>query len=226
MTDIREKLLSLKDEEYKLFQCKLMPTVDPDRVIGVRSPEIRKLSKELWRMENAKDFMHCLPHFYYDENNLHACFIEKIKDFDECISELDRFLPFVDNWATCDMMNPKVLKNNPQKLSKKAFEWMKSEHTYTVRYGIGVLMRHFLDDNFDLKYLQKVAEIRSDEYYINMMIAWYFATALAKQYEAVLPFLKLRKLDTWTHNKAVQKAIESYRITDEQKVYLRTLKVK
>jgi 3-methyladenine DNA glycosylase AlkD len=220
MNEIREKLFSLQDEKYKVFQCKLMPTVNPEKVIGVRTPHLRKLSKELYKEGKAEEFMKNLPHDYYEEDNLHATFIEKIKDFDECVNELDRFLPFVDNWATCDMMNPKALKKNPEKLREKAFEWMKSKDTYTVRYGIGVFMRHFLKEDFEVEYAEKIAEIRSEEYYINMMVAWYFATALAFQYEAILPFFEEQKLPTWTHRKAIQKAKESYRITAEQKSYL------
>ena len=224
MNEIREKLFSLQDEKYKQFQCKLMPTVNPEKVIGVRTPELRKLSKELFKEGKAEEFMQNLPHDYYEEDNLHATFIEKIKDSDECINELDRFLPFVDNWATCDMMNPKALKKNPEKLIEKAYEWMRSEHTYVVRFGIGVFMRHFLKEDFKSEYAEKIAEIRSEEYYINMMVAWYFATALAFQYEAILPFFEEKKLPLWTHRKAIQKANESYRITHEQKLYLKNLK--
>lgn len=224
MKEIREILFELQDEPYKAFQCRLMPTVDPEKVIGVRSPKLRKLSKELWKEGRAEEFMKNLPHEYYDENNLHACFIEKIRDFDSCVRELDRFLPFVDNWATCDMMNPKVLKKNPQKLLLKVEDWLKSQHTYTVRFGIGVLMRHFLDTEFEMQYAERVAEIKSDEYYVKMMVAWYFATALSKQYDLILPFIEERRLDPWTHNKAIQKAIESYRITPLQKEQLRKLK--
>lgn len=217
-------MFALKDESYKAFQCKLMPTVDTEKVIGIRMPDLRKLSKELWKDGRAGEFMKNLPHEYYEENNLHASFIEKINDFDNCVEELESFLPFVDNWATCDMMNPKVLKKEPEKLLIKVKEWLKSEHTYTVRFGIGVLMRHFLDEGFKKEYPQMVAKIKSDEYYIKMMVAWYFATALSKQYDAILPFIKERCLDPWTHRKAVQKAVESYRITPEQKEQLRKLR--
>lgn len=224
MNEIRERLFLLKDEKYKNFQCKLMPTVNPEKVIGVRTPDLRKLSKELYEEGKAGEFIKKLPHKYYEEDNLHATFIERITDFDECINELDRFLPLVDNWATCDMMNPKVLKNNHEKLIEKACEWMKSEDTYTVRYGIGVFMRHFLKEDFKVEYAEKIAEIRSEEYYVNMMVAWYFATALAFQSEAILPFFEKQKLPLWTHRKAIQKANESYRITDELKLYLKNLK--
>ncbi len=224
MKSIKEELSALKDEKYKAFQCALMPTVSPDKVIGVRTPELRKLSKRLWNEGRAEEFMKSLPHTYYEEDNLHATFIEKITDFEICIAELDRFLPFVDNWATTDMMNPKVLKTEPEKLLKKAYEWMKSKDTYTVRYGIGVLMRHFLGDSFKPEYAEKVAEIKSDEYYIKMMVAWYFAEALSKQYEAILPFIKEKRLDSFTHRKAIQKATESRKIATAQKEELRSLR--
>ena len=174
---ISDELFSLKDEGYKKFQCALMPTVNPEKVIGVRTPDLRKLSERLWKEGRAEEFMKTLPHTYYEEDNLHAAFIEKITDFDRCIEELDRFLPFVDNWATCDMMNPKALKNDRERLLSKAYEWMEKEDTYTVRYGIGVLMRHFLGDNFSLEYAERVASVKSDEYYVRMMVAWYFAEA-------------------------------------------------
>ena len=223
---ITDELFSLKDEGYKRFQCALMPTVNPDKVIGVRTPELRKLSKRLWNEKRAEEFMKTLPHAYYEEDNLHATFIERITDFDICIAELDKFLPFVDNWATTDMMNPKVLKSEPQKLLKKAYEWIESKNTYTVRYGIGVLMRHFLGEKFDIQYAEKVAEIRSDEYYINMMASWYFAEALSKQYDAILPFIKERRLDCRVHRKAIQKAVESRKITPAKKEELKSFRMK
>ncbi len=228
MTNFKEKLFSLKDETYKEFHCKLMPTVDPFKVIGVRTPAIRALSKEFLKnnKEEVGSFMNELPHEYYEENNLHAVFIEAIKDFDECINELDRFLPFVDNWATCDMLRPKVLKKDKQRLLLKINEWLKSEHIYIVRFAIGMLMVHFLKEDFSLEYPETVSEIKSEEYYIKMMIAWYFATALSENYEAVLPFIKERKLDRWTHNKAIQKATESYQISNEKKSELKKLKIK
>lgn len=218
---ITDELFSLKDEGYKKFQCALMPTVNPNKVIGVRTPELRKLSARLWNEGKAGAFMQKLPHTYYEEDNLHATFIEKIKDFDKCIDELQRFLPFVDNWATCDMMNPEVLRSEPEKLLIKAYQWIESKDTYTVRYGIGVLMRHFLGDKFSSEYPKRVAEIRSDEYYVKMMIAWYFAEGLSKQYDAILPFIKERRLDLWVHRKAIQKAVESRKISPSQKEELK-----
>ncbi|MDE7270752.1 MAG: DNA alkylation repair protein [Acetatifactor sp.] len=223
---IREQLFALQDTEYKNFHAKLMPTVDPDLIIGVRTPELRKLSKKLWKMGETDAFMAELPHHYYEENNLHGFFIEQIKDYDACIDALNVFLPYVDNWATCDMMSPKVLGKNKDRLLAQIRIWLDSEHTYMVRFAIGMLMRHFLDEDFEEIYLDMVADIKSEEYYINMMRAWYFATALAKQYAAVLPYIENCRLDIWTHNKAIQKAVESYRITPEQKNYLRSLKRK
>jgi len=224
--NIREELFNLQDLKYKEFQSRLMPTVEADAIIGVRTPALRALAGKISKTEEAGEFLKILPHQYYEENNLHAFLIEKIKDYDICIQELDRFLPYVNNWATCDCMAPKVLKKHLPELLDKIREWMASDETYTVRYGIGLLMRFYLDEAFDETYLQMVAAVRSEEYYINMMIAWYFATALAKQYEVTLPYVEEQKLDVWVHNKTIQKAVESYRITSEQKIYLKTLKRK
>ena len=220
------RLFEIQDLKYRDFSHSLMPTVDKEKVIGVRTPALRKLAKELSKDERSKNFMSSLPHVYYEENNLHAFMIEQIKDFDTAILETDRFLPYVDNWATCDCMSPKAFKKDLDRLLTKIDQWLSSSHTYTVRYGICTLMRYYLDDRFSPDLLKKVAEIRSDEYYVKMMIAWYFATALAKQYDATLPYISEKKLDKWTHNKAIQKAIESYRVTDEHKAHLKTLKIK
>lgn len=224
--DIRASLFKLQDLKYRDFQCKLMPTVNPETVIGVRTPELRKLAKQLSKMPEAAEFLKILPHKYYEENNLHGHLIDTLKDYDKIIEAIDAFLPYVDNWATCDLMSPKVLKKHLPELYGKIREWLKSRHTYTVRFGIEMLMSFYLDEHFKSEMLGLVASVKSQEYYVNMMIAWYFATALAKQYEIALPYLEKQRLDKWTHNKAIQKAIESYRITDEQKAYLRTLKVK
>lgn len=220
------RLFEIQDLKYRDFSHSLMPTVDKEKVIGVRTPALRKLAKELSKDERSKNFMSSLPHVYYEENNLHAFLIEQIKDFDTAISEIDRFLPYVDNWATCDCMSPKAFKKDLDRLLTKIDQWLSSSHTYTVRYGICTLMRYYLDSRFSPDLLKKVAEIRSDEYYVKMMIAWYFATALAKQYDATLPYISEKKLDKWTHNKAIQKAIESYRVAYEHKAYLKTLKIK
>lgn len=220
------RLFELQDLEYRDFHAKLMPTVDKEKVIGVRTPALRKFAREFGKSEEAGEFMKVLPHDYYEENNLHGFLIEGIKDYEQCICALDAFLPYVDNWATCDMMAPKVFKKHLPELEHKIDEWMASEHAYTVRYGIGMLMRFYLDEGFRVEYLAKAAAVESEEYYVKMMIAWYFATALAKQYETALPFIEERRLEKWTHNKAIQKAVESSRITAEQKKYLRTWKIK
>ncbi len=227
LTDqIQKELFRLQDEKYRDFQAKLLPTVEPDSVIGVRTPALRNYAKELWKQGDVQAFLDELPHRYFDENQLHAFLLSSMKDFDRCISEVDRFLPYVDNWATCDQMSPKVFKKHREGLLKSIREWMSSNQTYIVRFGIGMLMEHFLDEAYDPAYPEMVASVRSEEYYVNMMIAWYFATALAKQYESILPYIKEQRLEPWTHNKAIQKSVESYRITAEQKAYLKTLKVK
>lgn len=221
---IQEKLFALQDMKYREFQCKLMPTVAPETVIGVRTPELRKLAKTISGEPETKEYLKILPHRYYDENNLHGFLLEGIKDYGEAVAAVDAFLPYVDNWATCDLMSPKVFKRHLPELLTKIREWIADRHTYTVRFGIEMLMSFYLDEAFSPEFPAWVADIRSGEYYINMMIAWYFATALAKQWDAVLPYIESRRLDKWTHNKAIQKATESYRITAEQKEYLRTLK--
>ncbi len=222
--EIKDRLFDLADEGYRDFQSKLMPTVDKDRIIGIRTPVLRAFVKELRKSGNYRTFLSDLPHKYYEENNLHAFLIEGIKDFDECIAALEKFLPYVDNWATCDCMRPKILKKHPEELEAAVYKWLKSDKPYTVRYAIGCLMCHFLEDNFKEKHLSDVASIQSEEYYVNMMIAWYFATALAKQYDKTVPYLEEKRLPEWVHKKTIQKAIESYRITPEQKAYLRTLR--
>lgn len=223
---VQTQLWTMQDLKYRDFQCKLMPTVATDTVIGVRTPELRKFAKEFSEKPEANEFLKILPHKYYEENNLHGFLIENIKDYDRIIVELDAFLPYVDNWATCDLIRPRVLKKHLEELLGKIKEWISDDHTYTIRFGIEMLMSFYLDEQFCPEYLELVADIRSEEYYVNMMIAWYFATALAKQYDAVLPYIEQHRLNEWTHNKAIQKAIESYRVPGEQKAYLRTLKIK
>ncbi len=224
--DIQKELFSLQDVKYRDFQAKLMPTLAPEKMIGVRTPELRKLAKKLAKEPDIDLFLDTLPHDYFDENQLHAFIISEMKDYDKCLERLNEFLPYVDNWATCDQMSPKIFKKHKMELVQQIEEWIESDYTYTVRFAIGMLMEHFLDDEFDIVYTDMVADVHSEEYYINMMIAWYFATALAKQYDAIVPYLLEQRLDTWTHNKAIQKAVESYRITPEQKKYLKTLKIK
>lgn len=223
---IQRDLFAMRDEEYHSFHAKLIPTVNPDNFIGVRTPELRNYAKNLAKQPQALEFLSILPHQYYDENNLHGFLIEAMKDYDAVIPALDKFLPYVDNWATCDMLAPKVFKKHLPELLLKITEWMASEHTYTKRFGMNMLMKYYLDDAFCPEYLNMVASVKSDEYYVKMMIAWFFATALAKQYDATLPYIENHKLEPWTHNKAIQKSVESYRITSEQKEYLRTLKRK
>lgn len=223
---IREELLSMQDLPYREFHSRLMPTVDKETIIGIRVPVLRKYAKRLAKNPDIGEFMQSLPHKYYEENNLHGFLIEQIRDYEKCLEKIEKFLPYVNNWATCDMMSPKIFKKYKTELLEAIRRWIVSGETYTVRYGIGMLMQHYLDEDFREEYLKVVSEIRSEEYYINMMIAWYFATALAKQYEASLPYIEEYKLDVWTHNKTIQKACESYRLTSEQKEYLRTLKIK
>ena len=224
--EVQSKLFELQDLSYQDFHSKLIPTVLKDKIIGVRTPALRKFAKDFGKSEKAAEFMKILPHKYYEENNLHAFLIEQIKDFDDCIYALDNFLLFIDNWATCDMLTPKILGENLPLLYEKIVEWTKSEHTYTVRFAIVTLMKFFMDDRLDKKHLSLLAGINSDEYYINMAIAWYLATALASRWDLVIPYIENRNFDKWVHSKAIQKAIESYRITPEQKEYLRTLKMK
>ena len=221
---ILQKLQELSDLGYRDFQAKLMPTAAKETIIGVRTPAMRALAKELKGTELAAEFMKELPHQYFDENQLHAFFINELKDYDECLQELERFLPYVDNWATCDQLSPKVLKKQPEATLEAIRKWMASEHVYTIRFGMEMLMSFYLDAWFKPEYLAWVAADRNEEYYVKMMVAWFFATALAKQYEATVPYLERRLLPEWSHKKAIQKACESYRITKEQKEYLRTLK--
>ena len=223
---VQSQLFSMQDLKYKEFHSKLMPTIEKDTIIGVRTPELRRFAKEFSKQPEAGEFMKILPHSYYEENNLHGFLIEAIKDYDKVIFELERFLPYVDNWATCDLMRPKVFKKHLPELLEQIKIWTKSEHTYTIRFGIEMLMTFYLDENFSPEYLEIAAGVESEEYYVNMMIAWYFATALAKQYNSALPYIEERRLPMWVHNKAIQKSVESYRIAPEQKEYLKTLKIK
>ena len=223
---IRETLFSLREEKYAAFQARLIPNVAPERVIGVRTPALRKLAKTLRGSGQAEEFLKALPHEFFEENNLHAFLLCEMKDFEACVQAVENFLPYVDNWATCDQMSPGVFRKNKQALLPHIRRWIASEQCYTRRFGIGMLMSHFLDEDFREEYLSLVSDIRSEEYYVNMMIAWYFATALAKQYEAALPYLENRRLAPWVHNKAIQKAVESFRVSDGHKAYLRTLKIR
>lgn len=224
LTDIQKRLFSLQDAPYGDFQARLLPNLPRESIIGVRTPALRSLAKELFKKPETEAFWNELPHRYFEENQLHAFLLEGVKDYDACIRRLDAFLPYVDNWATCDQMCPKVLEKHTDLLLPQIRVWLSSPHPYTVRFAIGLLMRYYLDGRFAPEYPRLVASVVSEEYYINMMIAWYFATALAKQYESILPYLKEARLETWTHNKTIQKAAESYRISAEQKAELRALR--
>ena len=223
---IRETLLSLQDGEFAAFQARLLPNIAPERIIGVRTPELRKLAKQLRGSSDGEAFLKALPHKFFEENNLHAFLLCETKDFKRCVQAVEEFLPYVDNWATCDQLRPKAFARNKQALLPHIRSWLDSDREYIRRFGIGMLMSHFLDEDFREEYLRWVSDIHSEEYYVNMMIAWYFATALAKQYEAALPFIENRRLDPWVHNKTIQKALESLRVSDERKIYLKTLKIK
>lgn len=220
-----EELFALQDSSYGDFQAKLTPGIPREKFIGVRVPEVRKLAKKLTKEPGTASFLEDLPHKYYDENMLHALLLSEMKDYEACVAAVDRFLPYVDNWAVCDILSPKIFRRNKPALLKKIREWSASEKTYTCRFGIEMLMSHFLDDDFKPEYLEIPAAVRSEEYYVRMMVAWFFATALTKQWDAAVKYVEEGRLDTWTHNKTIQKARESYRITPEQKEYLNTLKV-
>ena len=222
---IRKRLFALRDEKYRGFQRKLIPTIDPARIIGVRMPQLRALAKELRGAPQVSGFMRELPHAFMEEDILHGLFISNIKDYGECIAALHAFLPHVDNWATCDLLLPRAFKKHPPELPGQIERWIASDHVYTVRFGIGMLLSFYLDDAFDERQLALVAGVRSEEYYVNMMVAWYFATALAKQRDAAMPYIRERRLSAWTHNKAIQKAVESSLVSDEDKAALRALRV-
>ncbi|CDB79582.1 MULTISPECIES: DNA alkylation repair protein [unclassified Coprococcus] len=221
MEEIQKHLFELQDMAYRDFHSRLMPDIDKETIIGIRVPVLRKYAKSIAGTELSEKFIKELPHHYYEENNLHMMLITRIKDYDKCLSEVERFLPYIDNWATCDFPAPKCFENHKEELLPVIKRWIASGETYTIRYGIGMLMRLYLDADFDPEYVKLVAEVKSDEYYVNMMIAWYMATALAKQWDAVIPYIEEHRMSDWVHRKTIQKAVESYRITDEQKRYLK-----
>lgn len=221
MEEIQKQLFELQDMAYRDFHSRLMPDIDKETVIGIRVPMLRKYAKSIAGTELAEKFIKELPHCYYEENNLHMMLITGIKDYDRCLTEIERFLPYIDNWATCDFPAPKCFENHKEDLLPVIKRWIASSETYTIRYGIGMLMRLYLDADFAPEYVRIVAEVKSDEYYVNMMIAWYMATALAKQWDAVIPYIEEHRMSDWVHRKTIQKAVESYRITDEQKKYLK-----
>ncbi|MEI3329954.1 MAG: DNA alkylation repair protein [Coprococcus sp.] len=221
MEEIQKHLFELQDIKYRDFHSRLMPDTDKETIIGIRVPVLRKYAKSIAGTELSEKFIKELPHHYYEENNLHMMLITRIKDYDKCLSEVERFLSYIDNWATCDFPAPKCFENHKEELLPVIKRWIASGETYTIRYGIGMLMRLYLDADFDPEYVKLVAEVKSDEYYVNMMIAWYMATALAKQWDAVIPYIEEHRMSDWLHRKTIQKAVESYRITDEQKRYLK-----
>ena len=223
---IQKKLFEMQDLKYRDFSSKLIPNLPTEKFIGVRTPDMRRYAKELAGSVQGDEFIKCLPHKYYEENCLHGFIIEQCRDYDRTIGELERFLPYIDNWATCDTITPKVFKKHLPELYEMILIWLRSEHTYTVRFGIEMLMCFYLDDNFKPEMLELVAGIKSNKYYVKMMAAWYFATALAKQRDAALPYITEQKLDPWVHNKTIQKAIESYRISGELKAEIKPLKLK
>ena len=226
LTELQRQLFELQDTKYRDFHSKLMPETDKETVIGIRVPALRKFAKEFGKTPEAEVFLQQLPHYYYEENNLHMMLITGIKDYSKCMEEVQRFLPYIDNWATCDFPEPKCFRKNKEAVLIEVKKWIKSAETYTIRYGIGMLMRLYLDDGFKEEYLELAAAVRSEEYYVNMMIAWYMATALAKQWDSTIPYITGRKLDVWVHNKTIQKAVESFRISNEQKEILKSLRIK
>lgn len=225
MNELQQHLFGMRDAAYAAFIAKLTPGFPPSHFIGVRVPLLRTIARSFAKEEAAsQSFLSHLPHSYYEEDMLHGMLISLVKDYDRCLDLIDRFLPYVDNWAVCDTLSPKVFAKHKAQLLENILRWSSSSHTYTCRFGLRMLMTHFLDDSFSADFLEIPAAIRSEEYYVKMMVAWFFATALAKQWEATLPYLENRQLDPWTHRKTIQKAIESYRIPPERKDYLRTLR--
>lgn len=219
-----ERLYELQDQKYQAFQAKLLPNLDSRCIIGVRTPQLKMLERELRTSGELDELLKHLPHTFFEENQIHAFYIAQMKDFDSCIQELNRFLPYIDNWATCDQLKPKIWKKYPERLLPYICRWIQSEHVYTRRYAIGALMSYYLDSDFKPEYLELAANAETDDYYVKMMVAWYFATALAKQWDETIGYIEQRRFSEWTHKKTIQKAVESYRITEEQKRYLKTLK--
>lgn len=222
---IQAELFELQDEKYRDFHSKLIPDMEKENIIGIRTPVLRKYAKQFAKTEDAATFLQDIPHTYYEENNLHMMLITSIKEYDKCLKEIEKFLPCIDNWATCDLPAPKCFAGHKEELLPHIKQWIHSGETYTIRYGIGMLMRLYLDEDFKPEYADLVAGVTSEEYYVNMMIAWYMATALAKQWDAIIPYVEEHRFSDWVHRKTIQKAVESYRITDEQKGYLRSLRV-
>jgi 3-methyladenine DNA glycosylase AlkD len=228
MTRIQKILFEYRDEKYGDFSAKLVPTLPRGAFIGVRSPCYKKIIGQIHELppDEVQDFLQELPHTYHEENCLHIALINKIKNYDECLSELKRFLPYINSWAVSDGLNPPALKKNKEKILPELEQWIRTEAPYTKRVGMLLLMKYFLDGDFKPEYLELPAQIRSEEYYVNMMTAWLFAEALVKQWDATLPFIQNKRLDSWTHNKAIQKACESFRISPEKKEMLKSLRIK
>lgn len=224
MTELQKKLFELSDKKYALFQSSLIPTVSQEKVIGIRVPVLRQVARDFEKKPECLDFLNTLPHTYYDENMLHSILLSRMKDYEQCIAAVENFLPYVDNWAVCDILSPKIFSKYKDKLILKIKEWIASDKTYTCRFGMGMLMTHYLDEDYKPEYLELPPKVDSDEYYVKMMVAWFFATALAKQWDDTIPYIEEHRLPEWTHRKTIQKACESYRITDEQKAYLKTLR--
>ena len=222
---MRNRMMQLRDEAYAQFQRKLLPTLEGEKIIGVRTPLLRAMAKEMLEGGEAEGFMQHLPHDTFEENQLHAFLISECRDFDKVIRHLQAFLPYVDNWATCDQLRPKAFKKEKERLLLYIWEWMHAQQAYTIRFGMEMLMCHYMEEAFDDQHLAWVADVKHEDYYVRMMVAWYFATALTRQYDAALPYMKEKRLERWTHNKAIQKAIESRCILDERKAYLRKLKI-
>ena len=224
MTSLQKRLFELQDTKYRDFHSKLIPDIEKERIIGIRTPVLRRFAKEFGKTAEAADFLEELPHDYYEENNLHIMLLTQVQDFGKCLEQIEKFLPYIDNWATCDLPLPKCFAKHKEELLEHIRSWIASGETYTIRYGMGVLMRLYLDEDFRPEYLEWVTGVSSEEYYVNMMIAWYLATALVKQWDTVIPYLEEHRLSPWVHRKTIQKAVESYRITPEQKAYLRSLR--
>lgn len=225
MNSLQKQLFELQDLKYRDFHSKLLPGIDKEKIIGIRTPQLRKFAKEFAKTKEADLFLQDLPHTYYEENNLHMMLVSWMKDYGACLKEVRRFLPYIDNWATCDLPLPKCFEKHKTELLPEIQSWIMDTHTYTIRYGIGVLMRLYLDEAFSPEFPELVVQVRSEEYYVNMMIAWYMSTALAKQWETIIPYIEQKKLPEWMHRKTIQKAVESYRITPEQKAYLKTFRL-
>ena len=222
--EVAKMLFEAKDEGYREFQAKLVPNIDPETIIGVRTPDMRRIAKDVFNMKERDDFLNALPHSYYEENLVHFFVLAMIKDFSECVAGVEAFLPYVDCWPVSDQASPKCFKKNHSKLLPYIEKWIASEHVYTARFGIRMLMNEFLNDDFKAEYLELVASKQSEDYYLKMMIAWYFATALAKQYDASVKYMEPGRLDEWTRKKAIQKAIESFRVSDDHKDHLKSLR--